>query len=327
MEEFNHDKIFEIRNEKDFEDVAIEIFNYQYRHCSIYQQFVDHIKVNPLAVTSIEAIPFLPIEFFRTHVVIDNQYEPEICFTSSGTTGNTQSNHYVAKKTIYEKSFLKTFSIFYGNPSELAILALLPSYLERSGSSLVYMVERLIKESKNEMSGFFLNDTEELLRRLEILEKEKQNVLLLGVSFALLELSNHVNLNLEHTAVMETGGMKGRGKEITRDELHGYFKSGFGIREIHSEYGMTELLSQAYSDGKGIFMCPPWMKILTRDLYDPFSLLKDSNTGGVNVIDLANIHSCSFIETQDIGKVYNDKNFEIMGRIDRTIIRGCNLMY
>ena len=273
----------------------------------------------------LEDIPFLPIQFFKSERVLVSERTSQKVFTSSGTTGNRTSKHFVADIALYEQSFYKAFQHFYGSVSDYTILALLPSYLERGGSSLVYMVDALIKASGNSDSGFFLNDLDALIATLKALEAKKQNTLLLGVSYALLDVLEKESFQLKHTTVMETGGMKGRRKEMVKPELHQKLSHGFGVSKIHSEYGMTELLSQAYSKGGGRFHCPPWMKILTRDTEDAFGYVREK-TGGINVIDLANINSCSFIATQDLGRVYADSTFEVIGRFDNSDIRGCNLM-
>ena len=274
----------------------------------------------------IEQIPFLPIKFFKSHQVITGDNSPEIVFNSSGTTGQLTSKHYVANTSVYKTSFLKTFEQFYGSPEDYCILALLPSYLEREGSSLVYMVHDLIVKSGHPDSGFYLHEHGKLAQKLKELDSKGVKILLIGVSFALLDLVSNYSFSLKNTIIMETGGMKGRKKEMIREELHGILKAGFGVGEIHSEYGMTELLSQAYSLGKGSFECPPWMRVLIRDPEDPLTLLPDGKSGGVNIIDLANLHSCSFIATQDLGKLYPDGSFEILGRFDHSDLRGCNLM-
>ena len=275
-------------------------------------------------VTSIEKIPFLPVEVFKSQQVIcgDNNFEQ--LFLSSGTTGENQSKHYVKELEVYEQSFVKGFEQFYGAITDYCFLALLPSYLEREGSSLIYMSEYLIKHSNHPLSGFYLNNYGEFIETLKKLKHQK--TILIGVSFALLDLAEKHQLNLENIIIMETGGMKGRRKEMTRTELHSIYKESFNVKHVHSEYGMTELLSQAYSKGDGVFETPKWMKILIRDTNDPFNILNHHQTGGVNVIDLANVHSCSFIATQDLGKTIGENNFEILGRFDNSDLRGCNLL-
>jgi len=319
-------RIFNIKNSEDFKSVALEIFRLQATKNKVYRQFIDYLNVDIKSVRELEQIPFLPIQFFKSHkIVTGNDIEEEI-FLSSGTTGMNQSKHYVTDISIYEESYTKGFEYFYGNIEDYVVLGLLPAYLERNGSSLIYMVNDLIKKSKHPESGFYLNDHDKLVENIIKLENRKQKILLIGVSFALLDLIEKYTLNLKYTTIMETGGMKGRRKELIREELHKEFALGFGVKDIHSEYGMTELLSQAYSKGKGIFNCPPWMKVLTRDTEDPFSYINNGKSGGINVIDLANINSCSFIATQDLGRIYPDDSFEVIGRFDHSDIRGCNLM-
>ncbi|WP_300435727.1 acyl transferase [Christiangramia sp.] len=320
-----HKRIFEISNKDEFEVVALEVFQHQFSNNKVYREFCKFLKKTPKLVNTIKEIPFLPIEFFKTKDIVSDTITPEITFTSSGTTGTTTSKHHVTNLAIYEESFLKTFTEFYGNPSDYIFLALLPSYLERKGSSLIYMADHLIKRSGNKESGFYLNNMEELSEKLINLDTAGKKVFLIGVSFALLDLIEKKHFNLKNTIVMETGGMKGRRKEMIREELHQHLKTGFGVRKIHSEYGMTELLSQAYSKGEGIFDCPAWMRILIRDPEDALSLLPEGKTGGINVIDLANLNSCSFIATQDLGRVKNNK-VEILGRFDNSDVRGCNLL-
>ncbi|GAB5398763.1 MAG: acyltransferase [Aureisphaera sp.] len=318
-------RIFEIQSRQIFETTALEVFRWQYEHIPVYQRFCNLLQTNPKEVNSIGKIPFLPIEFFKSKKVIAKGNTPEITFTSSGTTGKATSHHLVAHTHLYEKSFLEGFKIRYGAPENWTILALLPSYLEREGSSLVYMADALIKMSRHPESGFYLNEFDSLAATLDNLEEKGQKTLLIGVSFALLDFLESHSFNLEHTVIMETGGMKGRRKEMVREELHAILKNGFGVSHIHSEYGMTELLSQAYSNGNGIFECPPWMGIYTRDPEDALSQVV-GKTGGINVIDLANLYSCSFIATQDLGKNHSDGSFEILGRFDTSDVRGCNLM-
>ncbi len=317
--------IFSIKNKTDFSSVALQIFKYQYNYCKPYKQYCDLLKVDVSAIDTIEKIPFLPITFFKQKEIISSDKVSEVIFTSSGTTGTVTSKHFVTDTAIYEESFKKGFSHFYGNVQDFTILALLPSYLEREGSSLVYMVDSLIKDSNTNDSGFYLNNLDALIEKLVTLESKGKKTLLIGVSYALLDLIEKRKFQLKNTIVMETGGMKGRRKELIKPALHAILQEGFGTTNIHSEYGMTELLSQAYSKEDGVFSCPPWMKILTRDTEDPLTLIKNK-TGGINVIDLANIYSCSFIATQDLGNVKNDGNFTIMGRFDDSDIRGCNLM-
>lgn len=318
--------IFDISSKTEFETKCLEIFQFQYQNNGVYQRFCDYLNVKPERIDTLTKIPFLPIQFFKEHKVVSTLDEEEIIFTSSGTTGSVASKHYVMDLSLYKQSYLKGFKSSYGPIKNYCVLALLPSYLERDGSSLIYMVNDLINKSKHPFSGFFLNDLPKLESVLRELEAQKQKTLLIGVSFALLDFAETFKLELEHTIVMETGGMKGRRKELIRKELHEQLKRGFGVKQIHSEYGMTELLSQAYSLGDSLFKCPPWMKILVRDTEDPLSLLPIGKTGGINVIDLANVNSCSFIATQDLGKLYESGKFEVLGRFDHSDIRGCNLM-
>ncbi len=318
--------IFNTLNSTDFEKLVLEVFQFQAQHNAVYKQFIKLLKVNPLAVDSVRKIPFLPIEFFKSHKILSSTTKIEETFLSSGTTGQAQSKHFVTDISVYEESFTKGFEYFYGSIEEYTVLALLPSYLERNGSSLIYMANDFIEKSNNPKSGFYLNNLEELRKNLQELDKNNQKVLLIGVSFALLDLVETYKFNLKNTIIMETGGMKGRRKELIREELHQLLKEGFGVSEIHSEYGMTELLSQGYSKGNGIFGCPPWMKILTRDPEDALTILPEGKSGGINVIDLANINSCSFIATQDLGKTYANGTFEVLGRFDNSDIRGCNLL-
>ncbi|RRQ50374.1 acyl transferase [Maribacter algicola] len=318
--------IFDISSKTEFETKCLEIFQFQYQNNQVYQRFCDYLNIKSEQINTLTEIPFLPIQFFKEHKVVSTLDNEEIIFTSSGTTGSVASKHYVTDLNLYEQSYLKGFENFYGPIENYCVLALLPSYLERDGSSLIYMVNDLIDKSKHPFSGFFLNDLSKLASVLKELEAQKQKTLLIGVSFALLDFADAFKLELEHTIVMETGGMKGRRKELIRKELHEQLKQGFGVKHIHSEYGMTELLSQAYSLGDSLFECPPWMKILVRDTEDPLSLLPKAKTGGINVIDLANVNSCSFIATQDLGKLYESGKFEVLGRFDHSDIRGCNLM-
>lgn len=320
------DIIFNINNSKNFNEVALTIFKHQFKNNKVYRSFCDLLYIHPSDVIEIKDIPFLPIQFFKSKKILSSLDEIVETFLSSGTTGSQTSKHFVTDISLYEKSYLKGFHHFYGNIKEYTVLALLPNYLERKGSSLVYMVNDLIEKSNQPKSGFYLNNLDELAKKLINLDKKGQKVLLIGVSFALLDLIEKHKFSLNNTIVMETGGMKGRRKELIRYELHSLLQDGFGVSEIHSEYGMTELLSQAYSNGNGVFACPPWMKILTRDTEDALTIQQPNKTGGINVIDLANYNSCSFIATQDLGKVHENGTFEIIGRFDNSDIRGCNLM-
>ena len=319
-------QIFQIKNETDFKDMALKIFKFQFENNIVYRSFCDLLYKNPSDVKTLEEIPFLPIQFFKTHSILSTTEVVQKAFSSSGTTGSITSKHLVSDLDIYEKSFNNGFKQFYGDVEDYTILALLPSYLERDGSSLIYMVDSLIKQSKKPKSGFYLDNYSELKDTLIQLDAQSEKVLLIGVSFALLDLVEEHQFELKNTIVMETGGMKGRRKELVREELHGILKKGFGVNNIHSEYGMTELLSQAYSKGNGIFECSKTMKVFTRETEDALTILNQNKTGGINIIDLANINSCSFIATQDLGRVYNNGTFEIIGRFDNSDIRGCNLM-
>ncbi|WP_370477737.1 LuxE/PaaK family acyltransferase [Tamlana flava] len=318
--------IFKIKNDNEFEDLALQIFKFQFENNKVYRSFCDLLYKHPSDVKTVNDIPFLPIQFFKTKAVLSTSSPVKTTFTSSGTAGDTTSKHHVTDLGIYQKSFTKGFEHFYGNIDDYVILGLLPSYLERQGSSLIYMVDAMIKASKHKESGFYLNNISELQKQLKTLDAEGKKILLIGVSFALLDLIETYQFSLKNTIIMETGGMKGRRKELIREELHNRLKKGFGIETIHSEYGMTELLSQAYSQGDGVFKCPPWMKVLTRDTEDALNIQSPNRTGGINVIDLANINSCSFIATQDLGTINPDGSFEVIGRFDNSDIRGCNLM-
>jgi phenylacetate-coenzyme A ligase PaaK-like adenylate-forming protein len=313
-------------NPESFTRNALNLFQFQLENNTLYGTFVKALGRDTSMIKSIDEIPFLPVEFFKTHEITTGHFTPEIVFTSSTTGGATPSRHLVRQLALYESSFLNSFRIFYGEPSEYRILALLPSYLERSGSSLVYMMEKLIQLSNHPESGFYLYNHQELADTLMKLEDTGMKSLLLGVSFALLDFAEAFPMKLHNTIVMETGGMKGRREEITRAELHAILGNAFSAFSIHSEYGMTELLSQAYSAGNGIFRCPPWMKVLIRDPYDPLHILPSGHTGALCIIDLANHWSCSFLATSDLGRLHTDGSFEILGRLDQAEIRGCNLM-
>ncbi len=318
-------QIFNIKTEQEFNTVALEIFRCQFSNNLVYNEFCKLLKVNPATVNSIDQIPFLPLDFFKTHTIKTGNFKEEQVFLSSGTTGANQSKHFVKEVSLYEASYRLAFEQFYGEIEDYCVLGLLPSYLERKGSSLIYMVDDLINNSKNSKSGFFLENHKELIEILQKNIKNNQKTILFGVSFALLDLAERHQIDLSDVVIMETGGMKGRRKELTREELHSTYKRCFNVSTIHSEYGMTELLSQAYSKGNGIFKTPNWMRVLIRDVNDPFNFLEENKTGGINVIDLANINSCSFIATQDLGK-FNTKGFEVLGRFDNSDLRGCNLL-
>ena len=319
-------KIFNIKTETEFNEIAIDIFRYQATNNPVYKQYIDILKVDQSQIKSYREIPFLPIQFFKSQDIITEGKSPEITFSSSGTTGMITSQHLVADVNLYIESFRKAFEVFYGNVEDMAIVALLPSYLERSGSSLIYMVDDLIKRSNNTESGYFLYNHQDLFNTLSTLRDKGKKTVLFGVTYALLDFVENFNIDFPELIVMETGGMKGKRKEMIREELHKILCEGFHVESIHSEYGMTELLSQGYSKGNGLFHTPPWMKILIRDTNDPLSLLDNKKTGAINVIDLANYYSCSFIATQDLGKFHQDGSFEILGRFDNSDIRGCNLL-
>lgn len=321
---FEH--IFSIDSEATFNDVCLEVYHFQKKQCEVYANYIKYLGIQDAQVKHYRDIPFLPIEFFKTQNIIVAGGKPEITFSSSGTTGAITSQHQVTDLRYYERSFNQCFEQFYGPAEDVVFVALLPNYLERSGSSLIYMVDALIKQSKHEESGYFLYNHDELAQTLRSLKERGKKTILIGVTYALLDFCENYQVDFPELIVMETGGMKGKRKEMIREELHKLLCSGFGVGKIHSEYGMTELLSQGYSYGEGIFQTPPWMRILTRDTNDPLSLLDDAKTGAINVIDLANLNSCSFIATQDLGKQQPDGKFEILGRFDNSDIRGCNLL-
>jgi hypothetical protein len=321
-------KIFEIKTKEEFDNLALAVFRYQASENPLYKEYISLVKIDPQAVHSILQIPFMPIGFFKSHKILTGKEITDFYFSSSGTTANLQSKHYVVDQGLYEKSFRTAFYHFYGAIENISLLALLPSYLERDGSSLVYMVADLIAQSRQEASGFYLNNLEALAFKLETLKNENKKILLIGVSFALMDLAAKFPIKIPNAIVMETGGMKGKRKEMLRAELHATLCAAFGVEKIHSEYGMTELLSQAYSIGDGIFACPPWMRVLLRDTRDPLTLLPEDTkqSGGINVIDLANLNSCSFIATDDLGKLHKEATFEVLGRFDSSDLRGCNLL-
>lgn len=311
---------------EDFESASLATFRFQVENCTTYKEFVNYLHIRPQAVKTIRQIPFLPVSLFKNHRIYCGTGEPEIKFTSSGTTGEQTSVHEVASRGMYETSFKRGFGIFYGSADQYILLALLPGYIERKGSSLVYMTEHLIRSTNHPLSGFYLHDTGKLLMTIEKARNTNRKILLLSVTHALVKLAMQHQPDLSGSIVMETGGMKGHGREMVRSELHQLLCEHFRVPNIHSEYGMTELLSQAYSKGQGMFCCPPWMKVLTRDTDDPLTLRADNRTGGINIIDLANRWSCSFLATQDLGRVYENGDFEIMGRFDNSDVRGCNLL-
>ncbi len=322
-------KIFSANLKNNFEAVALEVFRFQAQNNPVYAQYIKYLKKDYQKVYKIEDIPFLPIEFFKTkkivskyHYLPDNQF---IVFKSSGTTQTGRSRHYIYNINVYEQSFFSGFENFFGQPSDYVILALLPSYIEAGDSSLVYMVKKLIDATGKPESGFFLHNFDELSERLKLLKNRAQKVILFGVSYALLDFSKYCDENFEDLIIIETGGMKGRRKELTREELHNTIKKGLGVKRVYSEYGMTELLSQAYLTDEGFFVPASTMKVMIRDINDPFSYLPKFKTGGVNIIDLSNLYSCSFIETKDLGR-QNNTGFEVLGRFDNSDIRGCNLL-
>lgn len=318
--------VFSLKTSGDFEACALDTFRFQVEKCAVYRDFVHHLNVDPNAVQHLHDIPFLPVSLFKNHRVYCGDQEPEILFSSSGTTGQQTSVHAVASVRMYEQSFFQGFARFYGSARQYILLALLPGYIERGGSSLVYMADRLIKATDHGLSGFYLHDFRQLINTINLAKQTDRTMILLGVTHALVELASRFQPDLAGAIVIETGGMKGHGRELVRTELHDLLCNAFGVNTIHSEYGMTELLSQAYSRGGGLFHCPPWMKVLTRDTDDPLTLRTDSRTGGISVIDLANRFSCSFLATQDLGRVYPDGSFEVLGRFDHSDVRGCNLL-
>lgn len=320
------DRIFNIQSDEEFNACALAVFRHQAEHTLIYKQYLQILGVEPGNVDHYTKIPFMPIQFFKSQDIINAGLESEIVFSSSGTTGMITSKHLVADASLYERSFRLAFEQFYGDVKDLAIVALLPSYLERTGSSLIYMVDDLIKHSEQKESNYFLYNHQDLFEVLQQLKEKGTKTVLFGVTYALLDFVEQYSIDFPELIIMETGGMKGKRKEMIREELHAILKAGFGVPAIHSEYGMTELLSQGYSDGEGLFKTPNWMKILIRDTNDPLTLLDNKKTGAINVIDLANYYSCSFIATQDLGKFHQDGSFEILGRFDNSDIRGCNLL-
>lgn len=315
-------RIFDISTPQEFESLAIEIYKFQYQQNKIYNQFVNQLNLpNPQNICE---IPFIPISFFKTHQIISSDYPITHKFLSSGTTSQNRSKHLVQNIKLYETSFLKSYLSFIGNPKDQVILGLLPNYIEQGNSSLVYMVDKLIKETENELSGFYLKNTDELLKQYQKAICQNKKVVIFGVSYALLDLAEK-NVDLSKATIIETGGMKGRRKELSKDQLHEQLKKGLNCEFIASEYGMTELFSQSYSNKDGVFKLPNWMQVIIRDINDPLSYVKNGKTGGINVIDLANLYSCSFIATQDLGKI-NNGMLQLMGRFDNSDIRGCNLM-
>lgn len=321
------ERIFNSKNDDEFERTSLEVFRYQYDHINVYREFCEHLGRSKEKVNSLTEIPFLPIEFFKSHALSDSS-EYEKVFLSSGTTGQDRSKHYIRNLKVYERSFLNAFSQFYGDPSDFLIAAILPGYVDNPNSSLLYMVDRLIQSSNNELSGFYEHDDEGLVAHLKnIGSSSAKNKLIIGVSFALLIIAEQHSIDLSDCIIMETGGMKGKRKELVREELHTILKDAFHVKKIHSEYGMTELLSQAYSKADGIFEVPSTMKVMIRDIYQPMSYLTKGDNGGMNIIDLSNIHSLSFLATQDLGKKLSHDRFEVLGRFDHSDVRGCNLLY
>lgn len=318
-------KLLEIKNSDDFSELSLSAFYFQYNYNKVYNEYCSYLRINPSKVSNPEAIPFLPISLFKTHKVVTTEFEPSVVFYSSSTTGQVPSKHYVCDEDLYRRVCLAGFKKFYGNPKQYAILGLLPAYLERTGSSLVYMVDYLIKYSDNPNSGFYLHNHQELFERINELETHGQKYILIGVSFALLDFIENYSIAMKNGIVMETGGMKGRRKELVRAELHSQLKTAFGLKSVHSEYGMTELLSQAYMAENGLYKCSDTMKVLVRETNDPLSVM-NFGTGALNIIDLANIYSSCFIQSSDLGTVNTDGSFSVSGRFDSAEVRGCNLM-
>jgi len=322
----NFEKIFDIKNHSEFKKQCLDIYNFQYENNMVYQNYCNMICEDPTDVNEINKIPFLPISFFKTKKILSTDNFEKV-FYSSGTTTNSRSKHFISSLKLYQKSFINNFKLNYSDITQYTILALLPNYYDNKDSSLIYMIEKLIKLSKSKESGFFLDDYINLSKKLiELDVKKERKTILIGVPYALLDLINFNQFQLNNTIIMETGGMKGRRKEMVRTELHEKLKRGFGVSKIHSEYGMTELLSQAYSKGDGIFKTPSWMKVIIRDINDAQNLDFNKKSGAINIIDLANYNSCSFIATDDMGKHVNDDEFELIGRVDNSDIRGCNLL-
>ena len=319
-------RLHTINTSSEFNSIALQLFKYQSKNNQVYKKYIQLLGKNPNQVNDVKSIPFLPIEFFKNNKIKTGKWDHEAHFTSSGTGDSGRSTHLIRDIEFYKLNVLKSFNQFYGNPNQYHFFALLPSYLENEHSSLIFMIRHLIKVSNSRESGFYLDNYIDLINKIESINTTNKKIFLFGVSFALLDLIKISDINLQNGIIMETGGMKGRGKEIVREELHKRIKGGFNVAQVHSEYGMTELLSQAYSDKDGYFSTPKWMKILIRDIYDPFSINKADRPGGINVIDLANFDTCSFIETKDLGIVRQNGTFEILGRIDNSDLRGCNLL-
>ena len=322
----NFEKIFDIKNHSEFKKQCLDIYNFQYENNMVYQNYCNMICEDPTDVNEINKIPFLPISFFKTKKILSTDNFEKV-FYSSGTTTNSRSKHFISSLKLYQKSFINNFKLNYSDITQYTILALLPNYYENKDSSLIYMIEKLIKLSKSKESGFFLDDYINLSKKLiELDAKKERKTILIGVPYALLDMIDFNQFQLNNTIIMETGGMKGKRKEMVRTELHEKLKRGFGVSKIHSEYGMTELLSQAYSKGDGVFKTPSWMKVIIRDINDAQNVDFNKKSGAINIIDLANYNSCSFIATDDMGKHVNDDEFELIGRVDNSDIRGCNLL-
>ena len=322
----NFEKIFDIKNHSEFKKQCLDIYNFQYENNMVYQNYCNMICEEPTEINKINKIPFLPISFFKTKKILSTENFEKV-FYSSGTTTNSRSKHFISNLKLYQKSFINNFKLNYSDITQYTILALLPNYYDNKDSSLIYMIEKLIKLSKSKESGFFLDDYFNLSKKLiELDTKKERKTILIGVPYALLDMIDFNQFQLNNTIIMETGGMKGRRKEMVRTELHEKLKRGFGVSKIHSEYGMTELISQAYSKGDGIFKTPSWMKVIIRDINDAQNLDFNKKSGAINIIDLANYNSCSFIATDDMGKHVNDNEFELIGRVDNSDIRGCNLL-
>lgn len=327
LEEELRQSVFNISGDEAFNELALKIFRFQYETNAIYHEFSNLLRKDPINTGHYLQVPFLPISLFRDQKIISGD-DPEYdkIFTSSRTTGSTPSRHYIKDLKLYEESFTRSFKLFYGEPEKFRFLALLPGYLERQGSSLVYMLDYLIRKTRRNGSGFFLHDMVSLKNQLLEQRSDPGTTILFGASYALIDFAENFPVDISGVTVMETGGMKGRRKEMIREELHNILCRGLNVERIHSEYGMTELLSQAYSSVKGIYSTPPWMKILIRDVNDPLQFLSYGQTGGISIIDLANLYSCSFIATQDLGILHEDGSFEVVGRFDDSDARGCNLM-
>ena len=322
----NFEKIFNIQNHSDFKNQCLDIYHFQYQNNHVYQNYCNMICENPINLNEINKIPFLPISFFKTKKILSVDKFEKV-FYSSGTTTISRSKHFISNLKLYQESFINNFTLNYGDINKYTIIALLPNYYENKDSSLIHMVEKLIKLTKSNKSGFYLDDYSKLSKKLIELDiKNERKTILIGVPYALLDLVDFNQFKLKNTIIMETGGMKGKRKEMVKSELHEKLKIGFGVSEIHSEYGMAELLSQAYSKGEGIFESPPWMKIVIRDINDAQNLHFNKKSGAINIIDLANYNSCSFIATDDMGKSINETEFEVIGRVDNSDVRGCNLL-